>query len=99
MRQYELPVVVGGQRANPRVEDLHGGRTGGDLTVEIRGGGLRQNRQQAVPCVRRLTHQSLGRQIVARGTTLDDVGGDGERRARESDERHVRRQRACDETH
>src|SRR5438874_4336693 len=52
-----------------------------------------------MPRVRRLAHEALGGEIVAGGAALDDVRRDGERRAREADERYVRGQRALHQPH
>ena len=52
-----------------------------------------------MPRVRRLAHEALGGEIVAGGAALDDVRRDGERCAREADERDVRGQRALHQPH
>ena len=45
--------------------------------------------QQGVPRARLGVHERLGALVVAAGTTLDEVGGEGERRPGETDERDV----------
>src|SRR2546425_1775779 len=47
-----------------------------------------------MPGLRRLVHETLRVQVVARRPSLDQVRGDGERRAREADEGHAAAQRA-----
>jgi len=76
VRQDERAIVVGRQRADPRVEELHDGGAGGDLPVQYaqwrrRGsssGGATRGRSR----MSRLVRGSRG------SAALDDVGGDGE---------------------
>ena len=46
-------------------------------------------RHEVVPQVRIVEHQRLRLRVVTRWTAFDEVGGDGERGARETDERDV----------
>ncbi len=87
MRQDEPPVVGGGQHAGPRVEQLDRARARGHLDPQERRGDLREPAQQPVPEVGGAVHQRLGAGMVPRGAALDQVTGQGERRAGEPDQR------------
>jgi len=66
---------------------LHGVGAGRDLAVQIARGRGREDLHQVVPRLGLLVHEALDVEVVARGTALDEVRRDRERRAREADER------------
>ncbi len=86
-RHHRAPVVGRGQRAHPGVEELHGRGAGLDLHLEEGGGDAGEAVQQVGPELRVAVHQRLGVLVVLGGAALDQVAGQGERRAREADQR------------
>ena len=87
VRLDEVDVVARGQRARPRVEELHRRGAVLDLQPQERAGDPGQLRQQVVPQRRVAVHQGLGVGVVAGRPALDQVRGQRERRAGEPDER------------
>ena len=88
-RQHRSPVVVGGERPDPRVEQLHGLRAGLGLREQVRARDLRERVHEGGPGLGFAVHQGLRLGVVARGTALDEVARERERRAGEPDERDV----------
>ena len=89
MGQDELAIVVGVERADPRVEQLHRVDTRLDLRDEVLSAHLGEQIAEAVPGGGRSVHQRLGMREVARVSAFDRVGGQGERCAGETDQRHA----------
>ena len=86
--RHHVRLVVGGrQRAGPRVEQLDGARTRGDLHLEVRGGDRADLAHQRVPDVGGAEHHRLGLRVLLRRPALDEVRRHRERRAREADQR------------
>ena len=86
VRGHEALVVGARERADPRVEELHGGGAGRGLHVEEGTGDLGQPGTQVVPQLRVAVHQRLGVLVVLARAALDEVAGQGERGAGEADE-------------
>ena len=87
--QHELVPFLGGNHAEPRIEDLDGLGAGRDLGQQV---GARRRADQIEQTMRglRLTvEELLGLDKVLAGLALDGVGRGGERRAGEADERGV----------
>jgi hypothetical protein len=99
VRQHELAIVRGRQRAHPGIEELDGLGPGGDLPVEVRRGDAGEARHQRMPCGGLRPHEALGVEELARGASLDEIGGEREGRAREADQRHAVRQRLAHEAY
>src|SRR5581483_8386670 len=71
------------------VEELDEVGTGRDLHVEVLGGHPREQAHQTMPGLGLGVHHRLRRLVLARSAALDEIGGEGERRAGETDERSV----------
>ena len=95
VRQDELAVVGGVQRADPRVEHLHGVDAGFDLRDEIVADDVGEQIAEAVPRGGVAVHQRLGVREVVRVAAFDRVRRQRERRAGESDQRHAAAERAA----
>ena len=89
VRQHELAVVPLGERAGPGVEQLHGVHARIDLNPRGGESHVGEPVGQGVPGVRFAVHQGLGPFVVAARPSLHQIGGDGERRTREADQRGV----------
>ncbi len=91
------PVVLEGEGADPRVEQLDrvGARRhlAGDVAREGRG----QLLEQGLPDLRGPEHEPLRLVHLAARASLDEVARDGERRTAEADDRLVGPQRGADE--
>ena len=87
VRQHPLGVVGGRQHPGPRVEQLHRGGAGLDLGAQERRRGDRQPVQQPRPRLGLGVHERLGAGVLLRRAALDQVGGQGERRPGEADQR------------
>ena len=98
--QHVALVLRRGQRAGPRVEQLDGPGARPPTCERERGGGeVGQPVEQRAEQRRVAEHERLGLRVGARRPALDEVAGDGERRAGEADQRHVRRQLAGEDAH
>ena len=91
-------VVVGTEAAGPRVEQLHDRSASGDLRPQKDRGEVGEPGAQRVPQGRLADHQRLGRRVVAAWSALDQIAGQGERSAREADQRNLRRAAAISPT-
>ena len=89
VREHQLAVVALRERTGPGVEELHGVDAGVDLGAQERQRRVGEGGAQRVPGVRLGVHQRLGALVVAARAALHEVGREGERRAREADERGV----------
>jgi hypothetical protein len=87
--QHVAPVVVGRERADPAVEELHGLRAGGDLQVQVVAHRDGEPLHERVPRAGVVEHEALRLEERARAAALDQVRRERERRAREADERHL----------
>ena len=86
VRHHVPRVVVGGQRARPRVEQLDGARAGGHLDLEVRRGDAGDLAHQRVPDVRGAEHHGLGLRVLLGRPALDEVRRHRERGAGEADQ-------------
>ena len=93
VRQHVRAVVGGREAADPAVEELHGVGAGVDLRVEVGRDRAPEALHQRAPRARVAQHERLGARVEARAAALDQVGGEGEGRAGEADQRDRRRQR------
>ena len=82
----ERGVVGRPEPADPAVEDLDDVRTRLDLGPEIGDDHRGQPLHQVVPGGGLAVHERLRRREITRGTALDQIAGEGERRAREADD-------------
>ena len=83
----------------PAVEDLHDLGAGLNLLVEIFDRGLGQKRDQRAEGLRVLLAQLVGGGLIRRTTTRDHVGRDRPWRARETDQRGLRRKLPRQDAH
>ncbi len=84
----DVPDVVGaGQRTCPGVEQLDRARPGIHLDAQELPRQVRAPGEQPMPGARIRVHHRPRREVVAGAATLHQVGGQGERRAREADQR------------
>ena len=86
-RQHGTAVVGGSQGSRPRVEQLAGARARAHLQREEPPRHLSEPHRQVVPGGRVGVDEAARGEVVLRRTALDEVGGEGERRAGEADER------------
>ena len=98
MWQRELPVVALVQRPDPRVEELHGLCARLDLGQEVIGDQLCELVTEGVPTRRVAVHHRLRLCVVSGRSALDGIGGQGERRAGETDEWHPAVKLLADQT-
>ena len=96
VRQDELAVVGGVQRADPRIEHLHAVDAGFDLRDEIVADDVCDQIAEAVPGGGVAVHQRLGVREVVRVAAFDRIGRERERRAGESNQRHAPAERLLD---
>ena len=87
VRLDKAAVVLRRQRPHPGVEQLHSAGARVDLHPQEGKRDRGQPVEQLRPQLRRAVHQGLGRCVVLRRTTLDEVAGQRERGAREPDQR------------
>ena len=99
VRQDSTPVVLGGQAADPAVEELHGVRAGGDLAVEIRDRERGELLHQRAPRGRLAVHERLRLEEVLRGMPFDQIGRDRKGPAGEADQGHPAGQRLPGQPH
>ncbi|GAA3496505.1 hypothetical protein GCM10019016_036060 [Streptomyces prasinosporus] len=85
--QHRAPVVGRGERAGPGVEQLDRRGAGLDLDLEERGGDVREAVEQVGPQLGVAVHHRLGVLVRAGRAALDQVAREGERGAREADQR------------
>jgi hypothetical protein len=89
VRLHICSVVGQRERPGPRVEHLDGIHARIDLHFQECGGEPGQCRHQGVPGVGRAEHHRLCALVVPAGPSLDEVGRQRERSARETDQRDV----------
>lgn len=87
--QHRGAVVLGAQRADPGVEELDRAGPGLDLGAQEAQRDVGQAAHELVPQLGLAVHQGLGVLMVLRRPALDEVRGQRERSARETDERLV----------
>ena len=87
VREHELLVVSGGERAGPGVEQLERLRPGRELDVDELDSHRRQGVHQGVPHAWIGVQQRLGVLVGATWAALDEVTGDGERSTGEGEHR------------
>ena len=80
------PVVLGTEAAGPRVEQLHDRCAGRHLRPQKDRGQISQPGTHRVPQRRLADHQGLCRRVVAARPALDEIAGQGERRASKADQ-------------
>ena len=97
VRHHVLAIVVGGERSDPRIEELHRLRARFDLGAQIAAHHLGELAHEIVPGGGLAVHEALGLLEVRRFPALDEVAREGERRAREADERRLAVELAADE--
>ena len=85
-------IVVRREAADPGVENLDGLRARVDLAPQIRREAAGEEREERVPGPLVGAHERLGAGEGTGGSPLDQVGGDGERRPGEADQRQIVRQ-------
>ena len=78
-------VLCGREGPDPGVEELHDVSAGHDLRRDVRGEDVREPLHQGVPGLRLREHQRLRAWQLAARPALDEIPGDGERAAAESD--------------
>jgi hypothetical protein len=89
IRQDEGFVVHRAERADPRVEQLHGLRPGADLGRQVFGQRRGQFVHESVPDLRGGVHHQLGDLVVTGSAAFDHVGSHRERGAGKADQRGV----------
>ncbi len=92
VRQDVAAVVIHPQATDPTIEELNGLGPGVDLGIEVQGHAAGDAAHHGVPGGGVAVHQALGGPVVAARSAFDRVGGQGERRAAEADQRHLGRQ-------
>ncbi len=97
--QDEAAVVLRRQAAHPAVEQLQRLRARARLRGEIAADQLGEFAEQQVPGVGGLVHQRFGPGEGPRGSALDRVAGERERRSGEPDQRGVGGERGAREAH
>ena len=89
-RERCLPVQARGERTSPGIEQLRSAGAGLDLEGEEASADVGEPLCERVPPGRVLVDQAARGEMVLRGPALDEVGSEGERGAREADERERR---------
>ncbi len=81
-------VIVGGQGADPRIEDLNRLRASRDLRAEIAGHRRGELAQQLIESFWLVEHEGFHAREVTRRPPFDQVAGERERGSGEADHRH-----------
>ena len=87
--EHEPPILIRGEGAGPAVEQLDRRCAGADLRQQRGDRKIGETVHEVVPERLAAEHQGLGQRLIAGRDTLDQIRRDGERAARESDERHI----------
>ena len=89
MRKRELAIVAAPERSGPRIEDLQRLDARLDLRLQVVRDRVGEQGAETVPRGRLRIHERFRPRVGCRGSALDRVGRQRERRAAESDQRNA----------